>query len=100
MIKDSRAVSMAEVIDMVGDSEKAEEVKKFMKGFKVLSFKKAKEAQEELTALNIMKLKDEYIVKLVDFLPTDAAELNKTIIEVSLDADEVNKILEITKKYK
>lgn len=99
MIKESRPITMAEVVDMVGDSEKAEEAKAFMKGFKVLDVKKAVELKDELTALNIMKLKEEYIVKIVDFLPTDAAELNKTIIEVSLDADEVNKILELTQKY-
>jgi DNA-directed RNA polymerase subunit F len=100
MIKESRPITMAEVVNIIGDSEKAEVVKKFMKGFKVLDFEKAEEMKKELVALDLIKLKDEYIVKIVDFLPTDAAELNKAIIEVSLDADEVNKILEITKKYK
>ena len=69
MIKESRPVTMAEVVELVGDSEKGEGIKKFIKGFDVLSFKKAE-------------------------------ELNKIILEVSLDADEVNKILEVTKKYK
>ena len=100
MIKESRPITMAEVVEMVGDSERAESVKKFVKGFDILKFKKAEELKAELTALDLIKLKDEYIVKLVDFVPTDAAELNKAIIEVSLDADEVNKILEVTKKYR
>ena len=100
MIKESKPVSMAEVISMVGNSDKAEEIKKFIKSFDVLDVKKANELKDELTALDLMKLKDEYIVKIVDFLPTSASELNKVIIEVSLDADEVNKILEITKKYR
>ena len=100
MIKESRPISMAEVVNMVGDSEKAEAVKKFVKGFDVLKFEKAKELQDELVALDLIKLKEEHIVKIVDFLPTDAAELNKVIVEVSLDADEVNKILEVAKKYK
>jgi DNA-directed RNA polymerase subunit F len=100
MIKESRPVSMAEVMELVGSSDKAEEVKKFIKGFEILSFKKAGELMEEIRGLNLMKLKEDYIVKIADFVPTDAAELNKVIIEVSLDADEVNKILEITKKYK
>jgi DNA-directed RNA polymerase subunit F len=39
-------------------------------------------------------------VKIVDFVPTDVSELNKVIIEVSLDADEITKILDVTKKYK
>lgn len=100
MIKESRPVTMAEVIELVGDSEKAEEIKKFVKNFEVLEFEKANELIEELRALDLMKLKEEYLVKIADFVPTDAAELNKVIIEVSFDADEVNKILEVTKKYK
>ena len=100
MIKESRPISMAEVMNLVGDSEKAEEVKKFMKNFDVLKFDKAKELENEIKELKLIKLKDEHIVKIVDFVPTDAAELNKVIIEVSLDADEVNKILEVTQKYK
>jgi DNA-directed RNA polymerase subunit F len=100
MIKESRPVTMAEVVKMVGDSDKAEEIKKFIKGFDILEFKKAQELTEEIKALDLVKLKDDYVVKIADFVPTNAAELNKVIIEVSLDADEVNKILEITKKYK
>ncbi|MBS3088044.1 hypothetical protein J4226_05625 [Candidatus Pacearchaeota archaeon] len=100
MIKDSRPVCMAEVIGLVGDSDKAEEIKKFIRGFNVLDFDKAVELMDEIRALNLMKLKEDYIVKIADFVPTSAAELNKVIIEVSLDQDEVNKILEVTKKYK
>ena len=100
MIKESRPITMAEVIDLIGDSDKADGIKKFVKAFDVLSFKKAEEMTEELKALDLIKMKEEYIVKIVDFVPVSAVELNKVIIEVSLDADEVNKILEITKKYK
>ncbi len=100
MIKESRPVSMAEVLGMVGDSEKAEKIKSFINDFDILDFEKASELKEDIVALNLAKLKDEHIIKIVDFVPSDAAELNKVIIEVSLDADEVNKILEITKKYR
>lgn len=100
MIKESRVVSMAEVMTLVGDSDKGEVVKKFIKGFDILSFEKAKKLEEEIRALDLIRLKDECIIKIVDFVPIDAAELNKVVIEVSLDADEVNKILEVTKKYK
>ena len=100
MIKDSRPISMAEVVELVGDSDKSEAIKNFIKNFDVLDFKKATELTEKIKELDLIKLKDEHIVKIVDFVPTDAAELNKIIVEVSLDQDEVNKILEITKKYK
>ncbi len=99
MIRESRPISMAEVVNLVGDSEKGEEIKKFVKDFDILSFEKAKEMFDELQALDLLKLKEEHIVKIVDFVPTNAEELNKIIVEVSLDQDEVNKILEIAKKY-
>ena len=47
----------------------------------------------------MIKLKEEHIVKIVDFVPKDTSELNKVIIEVSLDSDEVAKILEVTGRY-
>jgi DNA-directed RNA polymerase subunit F len=100
MIKESRPITMAEVNNLVGDSDKSVEIKKFIKSFDVLDFKKATELAEELKALDLIKLKDEHVVKLVDFVPTDANDLNKVLAEVSLDADEVNKILEVTKKYR
>lgn len=99
MIKESRPISMAEVLKLSEGSEKHDEVKKFMKNFDILSSEKAKKLEEELGALGLLKLKDEHIVKIVDFVPDTADELNKIVLEVSLDADEVNKILEVTKKF-
>ena len=98
-VTEERPITMAEVVSLAGDSEKAEEIKKFIKNFNKMDVKKALEMKEELKALDLIKLKDEHIVKIVDFIPKDASELNKVIIEVSLDADEVTKILEVTGKY-
>jgi DNA-directed RNA polymerase subunit F len=98
-VKKETPITMAEVVALAGDSEKSLEIKKFIKNFTEMTIEKSKEMKEKIKSLNILKLKDEHIVKIVDFVPTDASELNKTIIEVSLDQDEVNKILEITKKY-
>jgi len=99
VVKEENPITMAEVIALAGDSEKAEEIKKFIGGFNTMDVKKAKEMAEELKALDLIKLKAEHIVKIVDFVPKDASELNKVIIEVSLDSDEVNKILDVTNKY-
>ena len=98
-IKEEKPITMAEVVALVGDSDKATEIKKFVKDFKMMDVKKAKEMKEELRALDLIKLKEEHIIKIVDFIPTDASELNKVIIEVSLDQDEITKILDVTKKY-
>jgi DNA-directed RNA polymerase subunit F len=39
------------------------------------------------------------MIKIVDFLPENAEEVNKIFNEVSLNEEEINKILEIVKKY-
>jgi DNA-directed RNA polymerase subunit F len=65
-----------------------------------MSAEKALEMKEELRTLDLIKLKEAHIVKIIDFMPTDASELNKVLIEVSLDQDEVTKILDVVKKFK
>lgn len=98
-IKEERPISLAEVMALSGDSEKATSIKKFIKGFSKMDVKEAQEIKEELRALDLIKLKEAHIVKIVDFLPTSASELNKVIIDLSLDQEEINKILDVTKKH-
>ncbi len=98
-VKENRPITMAEVFHLVGDSERGEQIKKFMKNFKPLSFEKAKELETGLKGLDLIKLKDAHIVKIVDFMPVDASELNKVISEVSLDQEEIKKVLEVVGKY-
>ena len=101
VIKESKPLTFSEVSDLVGSSEKAEKVKSFIKkaGIKPLELKKAVALKEELGGLGLLKLKESYIVKIVDFLPENGADLNKILPEVSLDQDEVVKIIEVVKKY-
>ena len=46
-----------------------------------------------------MKLKEEHIVKIIDFLPETSEDLNKIFSDVSLDEKEINEILEIVRRY-
>jgi len=98
-IEEKTPITLSEVVSLVGDSEKVREIKGFIKGFIKMPVEKAKKLKEELKALDLIKLKDEHIVKIVDFLPTDISELNKVISDVSLDSEEVAKILDVVKKY-
>ena len=101
MIKERTPLTLAEVSDLVGEGEKADKIKGFIKKLSVkpLNVKKAREMREELKGLELLKLKEEHIVKIVDFMPESNAELSKVVSEVSLDQDEVNKILDVVKKY-
>ena len=103
MIKEKTPLSMQEaksLLDNVKDTDRTKEIKAFIKKFSKLDEKKSEKLKEELGKLDIIKLKAGDIVKIVDILPENAAELNKIFTETSLDADETNKILETIKKNK
>ena len=74
-----------------------EHAKKFSK----LDAKKAQKLVEELSKLEMRKLKDDQIVKIVDIMPKDMEDL-KVILEkskIQFKEEELQKILEIVKKY-
>jgi DNA-directed RNA polymerase subunit F len=103
-IEEMKPLSLAETQKIVKtvrkeDKEQGVEVVKFLKKFKKIKSKDAKKMREELESLNIMRLKPEYIVKIIDILPENAVELNKISSELSLDEDDIKKILDIVKKY-
>jgi DNA-directed RNA polymerase subunit F len=99
MIKDQKALSMSEVAELAGDTEKETKLKAFIKQFVKLDAERARKMRAELVALDSIKLKDEHLVKIIDFTPDDAADLIKVLPGVSLNQDEVTKILDIVKKY-
>jgi len=101
MIKNTEPLSMAEVIEYVKkDRESGTEIIGFIKKFNKLKIKEAKELKQEIESLAIIKMKPEYIVKIIDILPETTEELNKIFVDVSLDEDETQKILDTIKKYK
>jgi len=101
MIKEMTPLSIAESLEYVQDSKEGEtEAKKFMKKFVKLSTEDAKKMRGKLEALDMMKLKPEYIVKIIDVLPDNSENLNKIFSDVSLDEDETKQILDTVKEFK
>ncbi len=103
MILDRTPLNMNEAQEIVKDlpdSEKKQEMELFLKKFVKAKPAQAKKIKEELEKLDLMKMKREHIVKVVDLLPEDASDLNKIFIDVSLNEDETNKVLEIVKNSK
>ena len=87
-------MSMAEALEYLKkDSTSDEEMKKFIKKFVQLKPEKAKEMRKKLESLDLMKMKPEYIVKIIDMLPENPENLNKIFNDVSLNEDEIKKIL-------
>lgn len=87
------------ILGSLGDSEKKKQVETFIKKFSKIKLDDAESLRKDLEALNLIKLKPESIVKIIETLPEDAQDLNKVFVDVSLDEDETNKILETIKKY-
>ena len=71
-------------------------LKKFLKTKK----EQAEKIKQGLEEMDLLKLKREHIVKIIDLMPEDASDLNKIFIDVSLNEEEINKILELVKNSK
>lgn len=100
MILDRKPLNMNEVQEIlkdIPDSEKKQEVELFLKKFMKTKNEQAKKIKESLEKLDLLKLKEEHLIKIVDILPKDVSDLNKIFTDISLNEDETNKILEIIK---
>ncbi len=98
-IKEKTPLTMSEVVVMVKDADKSALIKEFIKNFKTIPVEKVKEIKKDLEKLDLIKLKDHHIVKVIDFMPGSASELNKVVSDASLDSEEIEKILEVIKKH-
>jgi len=99
MILEMRPVSLVEVKELVEKNDENKDMISYLKKFSKMKKDKAEELSNEIRDLKNLKVKEEHIVKVVDFLPSDAEDLNKIFNDISLDEKETNEILEIVKKY-
>ena len=68
----------------------------------LLSKKDVSALKKELAEIGISRLKDEYIVKIIDSLPLNTPEQVKQLFQgypLTLSAEDVKKILDIVAKY-
>jgi len=101
MIRNSEPLSMTESLGYLDkDKESESEVMGFMKKFVKLKPKEGIELRKKLKGLELMKMRDIHVVKIIDLLPESGEELNKIFIDVGLDKDETKKILETVKEFK
>ncbi len=93
-------LTLPEVLDQIKDVEEKQELYEHLQHFTSIKAEDAKKLSQELKDLNNLKMKDEYLVKLVDFLPKDAEDVHKIFTDVSLDDSEVQAILGILENYR
>jgi DNA-directed RNA polymerase subunit F len=99
MILEKTPITLAEVKERVKELDEKQALKDYLKKFTPLTKAKTEELIKEIKDLNNIKLKEENVVKIADFIPKTQEELNKILIEVSLSEEETNAILTITGKY-
>ena len=99
MIKNSEPLSMAEALKYVNKGEGGgAEVVSFIKKFTKMKPEKAEELRKSLEGLELIKMNENHIVKIIDLLPKDKEELNKIFSDVGLDEDETKKLLDTIKQ--
>jgi DNA-directed RNA polymerase subunit F len=99
MIKNNAAISMSEAVKYLGKDEKQAELKGFAKKFIKLSPEKAAELRKKIEELGLMKIKEESISKIIDFLPEKSEDIAKIFNDINLDEDESQKIFSAVKEY-
>ena len=101
MIKNNEPLSMAEAVEYAKkNNETGKEIVGFIKKFTKLKLTEAKNLKKKLQELDLIKLNEKHIVKLIDFLPEDSEEVNKIVVDSNLNEDEIKKILETIKEFK
>jgi DNA-directed RNA polymerase subunit F len=81
---------------------RAEKTEEYLGQFTLLDIKKSQELKEKLEKMNIPRLKEEHITKIVDLMPTSAEEI-KSILHaytVTVTNDNLKKIAECIKEFK
>jgi len=94
-----KPLSLSEAKDMIEKLDEKKELEDYFKTFCKLGSSKAEKLRAEIEALNNVKFKEEYIVKVIDILPKDSEEVNKIFHDVSLEEGDINAILDIVKNY-
>jgi DNA-directed RNA polymerase subunit F len=101
MIINKESLSMAEALAYIKEDKNSEtDIVGFINKFSKTKKETAKKLKEHLKALDLMKVKDEHIVKIIDLMPENEEALNKIFVGVSLDENEVQKIINAIKEHK
>ena len=86
MINSTQPLSIPEVLGYLEKIDKSNpEAIGFLKKFTKLKKEEAEAFLKKLEDLNLLKLRLEHCVKIVDLMPENEDELNKIFTDVSLD---------------
>lgn len=106
---EKQAISYSEVSAIIDEKAKSREltyredkIKEYLKNFSKLNLKKYNDAKKELLALNIARLEEEHIVKVLDIMPKNGTELRAIVSHSGtvLVDQSVTSILDVLNKYR
>ena len=108
-IIEEKPISMAELKEELKDIKKRDSELSFRTAkvaeqieiLKIVKPKDAEEMFEKIQKLNVPRLKDTHIYKIIDLIPQNSVELKKIVQSYSLTVtnDNIEKILEILSDY-
>ena len=99
MIHNKTPLPLAFAQEYIKSMDETKPMSLYAKKFTKLSKSDAAKLMPDLRALNNLKLREETIVKIIDFCPQDAEDLNKIVLDVSLTEEESAAIVALVKKY-
>lgn len=92
---------MTESVEYIEEQKDNEEdTKKFIKKFVKIKPGEGKKIREKLSGLGLLKIKQEYISKIIDIMPESQEDLNKIFIDLNLDEDESKRILDAIEEFR
>ncbi|MDA3855261.1 MAG: hypothetical protein PF569_03315 [Candidatus Woesearchaeota archaeon] len=103
------AISQADSAKIIADKEKNQEltyreekVREYLKKFQKLDHAETKKAQAELLALEIPRLGEEHIVKILELMPANGTELRAIVSHSGtvLVDENMTKIIEVLNNYR
>jgi DNA-directed RNA polymerase subunit F len=103
-----RPITMAELSEDLISLEKKEELnfrsnktKAYLNSFKIIPFKEAKELAKKIEDLEIPRLKERQVVKIIDTMPQTLDELRMIFSgeTTTVNDDNLKKIIEVMKEY-
>ena len=107
-IIEEKPISLVEVRELLSDVEKRDKelnylsnrTKEYLDAFVTLSKEKKDSLKKKLQDLNLTRLKEEHLAKIIDFLPKTSSEL-KSILQaypLSLAKNDQEEILRVVKE--
>ncbi|MFH1174894.1 MAG: hypothetical protein V1725_07190 [archaeon] len=108
-VLEEKPLGMSQVKELLKDIKKRDEeltfrgmkTEEYLQLFPVLKEKDAEELFAKLKKLNIPRLKDEYILKIIDILPRDANDVKNilTSYNLNISSEHITKIVDLVADF-